>query len=598
MPSKSELAIQWPVFRPRNWGQPARQLPLPQPWFGLDTERDALLGDFVCGYAVGESTHAFRRMDDLISGTYWVWNLAYDIEGMLRDLNVPEAWAAREDGSEFPLLGGKARYFHGKRFNLKLPGKKISFIEASSFYNRCALKNIGQKVGIDGKTMSLDRYQNDNEPFLCRLSDKKEMTYREAVNWYCQNDALLVFNAIRDLEKGIKALGVELGGTPGATARGFLNRLGPFADVLWRTHHHFLKSYCGGRFEIVKRGVFDELIYQYDIVSAYPWALSQCPWLSEASYHRWTNRYSDNALYGSYCVDFDYDNYLGLAPTWKQGIRVYSKAEKEVWLTRPELDWLMKKGAKIRIIKAIEIFDDNASDLWRQIIAELFAMKRDAPDEATKRGAKVVLNSQYGVLIQLIRLCGIWVPMNKAKNPVDFVGTLALEEPPKEFEGGKYYAPAFAGNLTGLVRVKLLDAAMAVGDAAYIGGHTDSVITRKKLPDSFISTELGGWGLEETALSANICKTGFYSIGNKIKMRGITKAGNPQMLWHTELQRNTRQGIKSAKHWDEVSLIKQKVVVNNFVVEKKRKWAQDLSDALIQRKEWVDSEAYAYVKTK
>lgn len=595
MPSKSELAIAWPVFKPRNWGKPAKQIPLMKPWFGLDTERDALTGEFVCGYAVGETKQAFRKMQDLEQGTYWVWNLAYDIEGMLRDLNVPEAWAAREDGSEFPLLGGKAKYFHGKRFNLKLPGKKLAFIEASSFYNRCALAKIDKKYGekdkrVDAKTMSLDRYNNDKSI----VADGK--TYKELVDEYCLQDAGMVYNAICDLAQGINKLGVELGGTPGATARGFLNRLGEFPEVLWRTHHHFLKSYCGGRFEIVKRGIFDELIYQYDIVSAYPWALSQCPWLSQEAYHRWTNSFSEDALYGSYQVEFDYDNYLGLAPTWKQGIRVYSKAEKEVWLTRPEVDWLLKKGAKVRIIRAIEIFDDCSTDLWRQIIKELFAMKKDAPDEATKRGAKVVLNSQYGVLIQLIRLCGIWVPMNKAKNPVDFVGTLALEEPPKEFEGGKYYAPAFAGNLTGLVRVKLLDAAIAVGEKAYIGGHTDSVITRKQLPDSFISKDLGGWGLEQTAKNANVCKTGFYSLDDKIKMRGITKAGNPGMLWQNELQRNTRCGIKSAKNWEEVSLIRPKVVVNNFIVEKKRKWEKDLSAKLIESREWVDSEAYAYVK--
>lgn len=590
MPAKSEMALKWPVFRPRNWGKPAKQRHLPKPWFGLDTERDSKTGEFVCGFAVGEKLQEFRKMTDLENGTYWIWNLPYDSEGMLRDLNLEEAWAAKADGTEFPLMGGIAKYFHGKKFTWKAEGRRLDFIEASSFYNRCALAKIDKKFGekdkrVDAKKMSLSRYESD-------------MEYRRLVREYCIQDSRLVYNAITDLQMGIAALGVEIGATPGATARGFLNRLGEFPDILWRTQHQFLRSYCGGRFEIVKRGVFDEIIYQYDIASAYPWALSQCPWLTNTAESRWTNRFSDNALYGTYRVSFEYDCYLGIAPAWKEGIRTYSKAEKDTWLSRPEVAWLLNHGAQIKILRALEVFDDNATDLWRQVIGELYAMKSNAPDEATRRGAKVILNSQYGVLIQLIRRNGAWVPINEAKNPVDFAGKLALEEPPREFEGGKYYSPLYASNLTGLVRVKLLDAALAVGESAYIGGHTDSVLSRKPLPDSFLKKELGGWGLEEKATEAHICKTGMYSIGTKIKTRGITKVGTPDLLWKGEVERNVRCGIKSARDWKDVSVISKKMVANNLGVEKKRKWDRDFSLRLVETREWIDSEALAYVNTK
>lgn len=134
----------YPVYRPRNWGRPSRTRALARPWFGLDTERDSHSGEFVCGVAAGETVDRFTRMDGLGAGTYFVWNLAYDIEGMLRDLDLPEAWAAKIDGAEFSLLGGKGRYFHGKKFSLQLPGKKLSFVEASSFYNRCPSAKIGR----------------------------------------------------------------------------------------------------------------------------------------------------------------------------------------------------------------------------------------------------------------------------------------------------------------------------------------------------------------------------------------------------------------------------------------------------------------------
>jgi hypothetical protein len=592
LPGKVSLVLDkgYPVYRPKNWGKPSKIRKLPKPWFGLDTERDAKTGEFVCGKIAGETSSSFKGFEDLISGTYWVWNLAYDIEGMLRDTDLAEAWAAKTDGASFEFLGGEARYFHGKKFSLKLPNKNLQFIEASSFYNRCALSKIDKKYGEKDKRvvaseMSLSRYEQD-------------MAYRELVDLYCTQDAQLVYNAICDLAMGCSALGVELGTTPGATTRGFLNRLGQFPDIVWKTHYHFLRSYCGGRFEITKRGIFDEPVYQYDLVSAYPWALGECPWLTVSAFFRWTNRYSENALYGSYEIEFEYDNYLGVAPTWRNGIRVYSAAEKRIWLARPEVDWLIRHGAKIKILRAIEVFDPNATWIWREIIAELFHVKNTTTDEATRRGAKVLLNSMYGVLIQLVQENGNWVLLNQALNPVDFAGHLALEAPPKCLEGGKNYAPIYAGNLTSLVRTRLLDGAIAVGDPAYIGGHTDSLLTRRKLPDYMLSKVLGGWSLEESAQEAHVAMTGKYAIGSKVKVRGITRSGKPELLWADSVQRNSRIGIKSANDWSQVSLIKPKMVLNNYTVEQKRVWDKDLSREIIMRREFVDSQPFCYVGGK
>lgn len=613
MPGKVQLALSgYPVFRPRNWGKPTKTRGLPRPWYGLDTERDSKSGEFVCGKIAGETQGSFRGFDDLASGTYWVWNLAYDIEGMLRDLDIPEAWAAKTDGAGFALMGGQAKYFHGKKFSLKLPNKSLQFVEASSFYNRCALSKIDKKYGekdkrVDAANMNLSRYETD-------------MAYRELVDLYCTQDAQLVYNAITDLEAGVRSLGVELGSTPGATTRGFLNKLGQFPDILWQTHYHFLRAYCGGRFEITKRGIFDEPVYQYDLVSAYPWALGECPWLTASAFFRWTNKFSENALYGSYEVEFDFDHYLGVAPGWKEGIRVYSAAEKKTWLARPEVDWLLRQGARIRIIRALEIFDPNASYLWREIIRELFITKNCCPicelewdgkkeccgqqkDEAKTRGAKVLLNSMYGVLIQLIQEQGDWLPLGQAQNPVDFAGILAKEAPPRRLEGGKNYAPVYASDLTSRVRTRILDGAIAVGDSAYIGGHTDSLLTRRKLPDYLLSKKLGGWSLEETGKEVHVAMTGKYALKNtkdqwKVKVRGITRSGSSDLLWADSVTRNSRIGIKSANSWNEVSLIKPKMVLNNYSVEKKRIWARDLSREIIERREWVDSSPFAYVGGK
>ncbi len=279
------------------------------------------------------------------------------------------------------------------------------------------------------------------------------------------------------------------------------------------------------------------------------------------------------------------------------------------------MDWLQRHGAKVEFHRALEVFDPNATDAWRGIIAELFTVKNDCQvcfkpwgdkkeccgtqkDETKIRGAKVLLNSMYGVLIQLIQEHGAWVPLLKAKEPIDFAGRLALEAPAKKLEGGKYYAPLYAGHLTSLVRTRLLDGAIAVGDHAYIGGHTDSVLTRKKMPDWLLSKQLGGWSLEEDAPNCQVAMTGKYAIGNKVKVRGITRAGKPELLWADSVMRNSRIGIKSATSWADVSLIKPKMVLNNYAVENKRIWDKPLDAGMISRKENVDSNPYSWVMEK
>jgi DNA polymerase family B len=583
LPSKAQLAIEWPVFQPRGWGVPTKAKPLMRPWYGLDTERDAKTGEFVCGWAVGETTYRFNRLTDLQPGTYWVWNLAYDIEGMLRDLRIPEAWAAKSDGAAFPFLDGVACYYHGKRFDYKSKAGKLNFLEASSFFGRRPLSAIGAKENMDASTMSLARYST-------------EPAYANAVDSYCIQDARIVYDAMGTVDKSLGLLGVTMGSTPGGTARRFLAKLGPFPKLLWQTHKPFLRSYCGGRFEVTKRGVLHD-VKQYDLVSAYPWALSKCPWLTESAWFKQTRRFSPNALYGTYDVGFNYDNYLGVAPRWRGGVRVYSKKEESTWLTRPEVEYLLKRGVDVQIHRGLEVFDENATDLWRQVIYPLFAQKQASKNAFDKGwGPKIVLNSQYGILIQLVRKSGNWVEMGKAVNPVAFAGFLEYEAAPKEFEGGKYYAPLYAGNLTALTRVRLLEAAEEIGPENYIGGHTDSVLSLTELKTG-ISDELGGWSLEKAAPKAEVCKTGMYAIGGTVKVRGITRKGKASQLWDETHTRKSRVGIKTATSWDDVSVIRPKQVVNNYATEQKRHWFGDVTRGLIAMERYVDSEAWEMVST-
>lgn len=589
--SKTRDALRHDIFQPREWGQPSRPYRLGRPWYGLDTERDSQTADFVCGYAVGEDTLEFETIRDLPPATYWVWNLPYDIEGMIRDLGAANGWAMKRDGAPFTIDGAKCVYLHGKRFDWRDDQGRRVFLEASSFFGRAALKSVAAQVigdtkdPIDASQMSLQRYWND-------------VAYRRAVREYCKKDARLVYDIITTLDAGCadagKTLGVDisLGSTPGGTARKFLSSVGQMPKVLWATHLPFLRSYCGGRFEIVKRGFIPD-VYQYDIVSAYPWALTQCPFLTDSATHQFTRRLSPNALYGTYEVSFATDEYLGLAPRWRQTTRVYSAAEKKVWLTRPEIEWLHMHNYDYTIHQGVEVFDENATNTWAEVVKGLFRLKQTSKGLPAGYGAKIVLNSLYGVLIQLVPRSGKWVPLTEAENPVDFAGDLALEMGPKAFTGGKYYAPLYAGHLTALTRLKLLDAARSL-DSAYIGGHTDSVLTTKPLKLE-MGKELGMWDLEKKAKELIVTKTGMYAMDDKVKTRGIERAAPREALWAERQTRRVRIGIKTAKAWSDVSRIETREVANNLEIETKRRWDAPFSRRVIEARQHIDSRPLRWV---
>lgn len=643
--SKTRDALKVPVYQPRGWGVPRKGKALPGPWWGLDTERNTEPGprfnDLVCAFISNETeSHAFRALDDLEAGTYWVWNVGYDIERLVADLGIEEGWAMKQDGTPFLFNGAKCVYYQGKRFEYAKDGKKRVFLEASSFFNRISLKEAAKslctcacpgcakhkkepvkfqhcgsdpicpmKDPVDASKMSLTRYENDSR-------------YRRIVDEYCAKDARIAYRLIAFLAQGFKDLNVDIGGTPGSTARRFLSDMPAFPKVIWTTHRAFLSAYCGGRFEITRRGVFGDA-KQYDKVSAYPWALSKCPMLTPHATSQFTRRLSDNALYGAYEVSFETDEYLGLMPGWRGMTRIYSKAETSGWLCKPELDWLQRNGYDFKIHRGVEIFDEAATDGWRDLILPLFHKKdghaescpiyhkgvcgcrRDLKGKPASLGAKVGVNSMYGILIQLIKKGGQWVPIEEAKHAVDFAGSLALEKGPPAFEAGQFYAPCYSSTLTSMVRVDLLDTARKAGEENVVAFHTDSILLKDggSMP---VGRELGDWSLEKEADELIILKSGQYAIGETVKGRGFSKRKlNPESedeiavrqkidLWATKHTRRGRVSVKTAKSWRDVSAIRDKQVANNIGWEVKRNWDRGFDARMIARKEWVDSTALSF----
>lgn len=620
--SKTRDALRHQIFQPRNWGHGSKGKPLPEPWWGLDTERDANSGDFVCGWiSDAKRSERFESFRDLKPGTYWIWNLAYDIEGMIRDLGKEEGWAMKEDGTPFDLLGARCVYFHGKRFEWKDDGGRRIFLEASSFFNRISLKEAALTLCVC-KCESCKRHKKEPKEFKhcgegewnCPTKDpvdaskmsvakyKRDAHYRKLVDEYCAKDARIAYRLMDYLRVGFRELRIEMAGTPGSTSKRGLADVPQFPPVIWSTHRPFLEAYCGGRFEVVRRGVFHDAL-QYDKISAYPWALARCPMLTSTAYHRFAKRLSDESLYGAYEISFKTDEYFGIMPTWRGSTRVYSRGEERGWICKPELEWLQSRGHDYTVHRGVEVFDPNAHDGWKRLVEPVFHIKQTNKGKPVGLGAKVNVNSMYGNLIQLILRGGKWVPIEEAENPVDFAGLLALEKGPKAYEAGQFYAPIYSSTLTSMVRVDLLNTARKIGEDDVVAFHTDSILLKDGATLAE-GKELGDWELQKRAGELIILKSGQYAIGDDVKGRGFSKRKlNPESedeiairqkvdLWASEHTRRSRVGVKTAGgDWRNVSVIRNKQVANNISWEIKRKWLGEFSMRLLERKSFLDSEA-------
>jgi len=525
----------------------------------------------------------------------------------------------REDGTPFTLRGAKCVYYHGKRFEWRDEGGRRIFLEASSFFNRISLNEAAKTLCVCkcaacvGHKKKPKEFQHcGSDEWVCPAKDpidaskmsltryERDARYRKAVDKYCAKDARIAFRLMEYLRRGFRDLKVEIGGTPGATAKRLLVNVPQFPDLIWTTHRPFLEAYCGGRFEVVRRGVFHNA-RQYDKVSAYPWALSKCLMLTPNATKRFTHRLSDDAIYGAYEVAFHSDEYFGILPTWRGSTRVFSRGEKKGWICKPELEWLQRRGHDFTIQRGVEVFDENAWPGWRDLVKPIFDAKRDNKGKPVGLGAKVGVNSLYGILIQLIKRGGQWVPIEEAKNPVDFAGLLALEKGPKAFEAGQFYAPIYSSTLTSMVRVNLLDTALPVADDC-VAFHTDSILLKDgaSLPTD---EAMGGWELQKKAEELIILKSGQYAMDAEVKGRGFSKRKlNPESedeiavrqrvdLWAPTHTRRTRVGVKTATTWRDVSNIRNKIVRNNVGWEVKRKWLREFSARVLERHEWIESEA-------
>ena len=264
-----------------------------------------------------------------------------------------------------------------------------------------------------------------------------------------------------------------------------------------------LKTYYGGRFELIKRGSFKEA-FLYDINSQYPEFIKNLPSLK---FGMWL---SINYLPVKPCIAYFLatlvipdDNLISTIPVKHKGIVKFPNGYIRKWLTWYDLD-LMREHI-IEIEKGY-IYKESPFEYKPFRNRILFHFKQKAKwkgkNDLMYMIHKLTMNALYGCFVEMHD---------------------------KEIEGvnqkvaGMLFNSVYASQITAFGRWSVLKEVWYEKEYI-IGIHTDSILTDKKMNLS-ISKKIGEWSFEGSG-KLFIINTGMYQLNAQkpiLKTRGIPK---------------------------------------------------------------------------
>jgi hypothetical protein len=269
---------------------------------------------------------------------------------------------------------------------------------------------------------------------------------------------------------------------PGAIATYSLRKHGmgaAMANVPEPVNEAAQYAYGGGRFELFKVGRAGRTVYEYDINSAYPYAISQLPNLSHG---RWVHKISPNSVarFGVYRISwrvnpFKDNNMMRPMPFFhrnKAGL-ISFPCVNETWVWSPELKGKLNFPG-LTVHEGWEFIEDDPTDRPFAWLAENYAIRKQykLQHNPAQLALKLQMNSMYGKMAQRIG----W---NEEK----------LTAP-------KWHQLEWAGWVVSYCRAMVFHAALYAGNHL-VAFETDAVFSTKPLREHLdIGDNLGQW--EET----------------------------------------------------------------------------------------------------
>lgn len=461
---------------------------------GLDTEALITGECFMIASSEGDVWQPEQFPDCMFSRKYrnksfMVWNLKYDMGAFVQSLDSNSLETLRSTGEverhPFTYIA-----IANKCLTIRKGKNAVHIYDLYNFYNMSLQK--AAEVYLNDKKIDIQ---------MLHFYPWYVTHYWDKIAKYCIKDSVLVGQLSNILIRRFEKYGVypkKLFSVAYISYQYFRQKtLYVTVKRYWEHEKEVLRyameSYNGGKFEVTEKGT--GYYYEYDIVSAYPYEISNLVNISWARIVR-DKKYRKYAIYGFIRCKIDIPFGVYSPVVMKRGeLNTYPDGQFERTITKAEYEYLISQGADIQIIDAYWLHLDNRQYPYRREIKRLARLKdqfKHDHKDLDYQTIKILMNSLYGKFIQLI-------------------------DKGDCYNAGSNWNPIYGSIITANCRVRISE--MQHLHSSIIAAHTDSVISKKRL--QFTSdSELGRFSFQLEGQGV-ILGSGIYQIGDKIKFRGF-----------------------------------------------------------------------------
>jgi len=478
----------------------------PRYFVGVDTETDNgnifLIADSDGNYLDGTIT--FERVAEFLFQHEGEWiffyNLGYDADCILKLLpeDILKQYKWKKE-LRFQYKKYKIHYIDKRKLTISKGKHSISCYDIAQYYDKQPLDVASESIGISldqeylkikkkRKILSKFYYSRNKRQIRAYCIEDCRLTRELSEYWISTFEAVFGFYTHNWISAGYLAEKVLIHNNISIP---FFNELPYSLQELARN------SFYGGRFELIKRGFIGEC-YLYDLNSAYPYALSTLPDITNG---RWfeSKRVHPKAKLGFFFIEADISDKVKIAPfpfVKKNRTICYPSGKFRTHVTLDELQMVNSDPEiKYKILESWQFIPKkNTSYPFKDFITQQYYKRLELKEEHNplEKAIKIVLNSIYGKMAQ------------RTNNVI-----------------GNLFNPVIASYITGYTRRQLYDFTKKNKlDGHVVAYATDSVACQKKIKN-LDSKKLGKMKLDKQATDVIFLSNGFYLFNGVWKNRGI-----------------------------------------------------------------------------
>ena len=488
----------------------------------------------------------------------WYYNITFDVESILKMLPDGELEEILED-NKTEYEGFKLFYLPHKYFKIVDKSKHtVNFWDIAQFYGM-SLDNASKEYLGDEKGVS------DIKSLMEYIYYDK---VQKVVYNYCVHDCELTRRLAERMHKGVLDCDISFSkpySRASLAETAFLENcdIPQYLDAPLGVNKYHYWSYYGGWFELFKRGYLNDSIYEYDINSAYPFAMLDLPDIRGLTWER-VRRASKNIVMGVYQIAISPKTGTTISPMQirTETVSVHPHASGIRYVTDIELG-MLRDVYKVKVIAGFEAHGDHLTYPFREYVQKLYEDKSryKNKDVMMYECIKRVLNGFYGKNIQ--RTGG---------------------------KIGNCFNPIYAARITASCRRQIWEA-VKDHQKDVIGIQTDSCIMNKEI-DLNVGDELGAWGMKEYQEGIFLLSGIYEMIGEskKTKIRGYdTKMELMEMLKRypkantVEVAKEKPLHLKQALGWNKWNVNQTNMFVEDIKTisckyDQKRVWVGECED--------------------